>query len=459
MMKQIIKPNIITRKILGDQEINESCKYRLIKYNHSCSVDNGILIINFLTFEMLYLSENETQLLYENVFNDIKRELIAKWFLVPENSNDLKLYNQVENTRKIVFSDNSTDARDCAITSYTVLTTTDCNARCFYCFEMGRNRTMMTEKTAYDLVEYIEKNCNGKPVKLRWFGGEPLYNVNVIDIICNGLADKKIKYESNIVTNGYLFNDEIIKRAGKLWNLKNIQITLDGTENVYNKVKAYIYKDTNAFKIVTDNIEKLLTAGFNVFVRMNMDFHNGTDLYRLVDYLYERYSAFKNFTVYAHLLFEEHGKKRSIDEKKELVKSYIALEDYMYNKQIFRHSFLNNTYKKANCMASKDNSVVVMTDGKLGKCEYYTDSDAWGSIYSDIIDYDAKNKYKAPRKFFPQCDDCAYRPFCLQKSACPHAIKDCDNVDRMLTFLHFEKYMKVSYENFCNNDFDKVTTF
>lgn len=458
-MEQIIEPNKITAEILGKQKYNNTCNYRLIKYQHSCDIDNGILIINFLTSEMIYLNEKEKAKLEKKELTDIKKQLISKWFFVPVDNDDLMLYKQLENTRSMIYSGSENKLADNIITTYTILPTTDCNARCFYCFELGRNRSMMTEETAGDIAEYIEKNCGGKPVRLRWFGGEPLYNVRIIDIICGKLRDKKIEYVSNMVTNGYLFDEQIIERAKSLWNLQNIQITLDGTEKIYNRVKAFIYKDVNPFLRVTDNIERLLAAGFNVHVRMNMDFHNEAELYDLVNYLHDRYSQFDNFTAYSHLLFEENGKQRTLEEKEKLVKEYIKLEKYMHDKGIFRYSVLTNTYKKATCMASKDNSVVVMTDGRLGKCEYYTDSNAWGSIYSEDIDYDMKNKYKVSRKYFPQCDDCAYRPFCFQKSACPHALKDCDEIDRLLTFKHFEEYMRVSYDNFRLGNTNKINIF
>ena len=94
----------------------------------------------------------------------------------------------------------------------------------------------MDRETADRVISYIKEHCGGQQVKLSWFGGEPLVNHKVIDQICNGLRNDGIPYESRMISNAYLFDDTIVAKAADLWNLKNIQITLDGTEVVYNHI-------------------------------------------------------------------------------------------------------------------------------------------------------------------------------------------------------------------------------
>ena len=114
-----------------------------------------------------------------------------------------------------------------------------------------------------------------------------------------------------MISNGYLMNEETVKKAKDFWNLSNIQITLDGTEKIYNKVKNYIYKDnSNPFKTVIDNIHHLLNNNILVSVRMNCDKHNEEDLKELVKYLSEEFKGENNFSMYVWPIFEE-GFKRS----------------------------------------------------------------------------------------------------------------------------------------------------
>ena len=61
-----------------------------------------------------------------------------------------------------------------------------------------------------------------------------------------------------MISNGYLFDDTIIEKSVNDWNLNSVQVTLDGTEEVYNKIKSYICHDLiSPFMRVIENIEKI----------------------------------------------------------------------------------------------------------------------------------------------------------------------------------------------------------
>jgi sulfatase maturation enzyme AslB (radical SAM superfamily) len=104
---------------------------------------------------------------------------------------------------------------------FTILTTSKCNARCTYCYEqLIPNKRHMSEKVAMDIVEYIIKNANREePISFEWFGGEPLYNYRIVDIISSNICSAGIDFTSNMISNGYLFDDDIIARAKSIWKL------------------------------------------------------------------------------------------------------------------------------------------------------------------------------------------------------------------------------------------------
>ena len=108
-----------------------------------------------------------------------------------------------------------------------------------------------------------------------------------------------------MISNGYLFDDNLIKTAKEDWNLQNVQITLDGTEEIYNKTKNYIYKnDENPFKRVINNIHKLAYNKISVSIRMNCDKHNFEDLIKLVHYLHEEFKGNDLVSMYVWPIFE-----------------------------------------------------------------------------------------------------------------------------------------------------------
>ena len=191
-------------------------------------------------------------------------ELRDGWFRVPQKMDDMKYADQVRFIRRTMWKEPE------HITSYTIFTTTDCNARCFYCYELGRSRIPMSDETAHKAAAYIAAHCGGEKVHLHWFGGEPLFNKQVIDIICTDLAEKGIVYESMIISNGYLFDGATVEQAVSHWKLKSVQITLDGTEEIYNRSKAFIYTDGKSpYQVVLANIQRLLDAGVSVHIRLN----------------------------------------------------------------------------------------------------------------------------------------------------------------------------------------------
>ena len=158
-------------KILGKPKPSET-GFRWMTYVLSQKVDDGVLLFHVLTREMLLLTVGE----YETP--DSLEELREKWFRVPKDMNDMQYAEQVRFVCKI------RQKKPENITKYTIFTTTDCNARCFYCYEMGRSRISMSADVAHKAARYMAQHCGEeKEVRLSWFGGEPLFNKEVIDFV------------------------------------------------------------------------------------------------------------------------------------------------------------------------------------------------------------------------------------------------------------------------------------
>ena len=243
-------------QLLKKQKVVKGEVYRPMYYVVEQPVDEGLLLYHTMTKALLLLTPEEADA-YKTHPEEMT-DLIGLWFLVPQSHDDRLLCRQIRDVARML------EKKSDAITSYTIFTTTDCNARCFYCYEMGRPRVPMSKETAEKTANYIISHCQGKKVTLNWFGGEPLFNKPVISLICQRLREANVDYYSTMVTNGFLFDDDTIKEAKDFWNLGWIQITLDGTEKIYNRSKAYIYKGVNAYERVINNIHKLQDASIEV---------------------------------------------------------------------------------------------------------------------------------------------------------------------------------------------------
>lgn len=414
-MQIILPPSENTIKILGKPKLSET-GFRWMTYVLFQPVEDGMLLFHVLTREMLLLTTEEY------ATPDSLSELRDKWFRVPKEMNDQKYADHVRFIRKTVCK------KPKYITDYTVFTTTDCNARCFYCYEMGRSRISMSDETAHKAADYIAGHCGGEKVKLSWFGGEPLFNKRVIDIICRDLTSQGVDYQSNIISNGYLFDEETVQQAAELWKLKWVQITLDGTEEVYNRCKAFIYKDGQSpYQIVLNNIERLLDTGIPVIVRMNMDNHNAENLLTLVDELHERFAGKSGLTVYSHVLFEFAGNKEHIRENQERHNLY---QKQQYLREKLTDYGLNNKCgisKKLpvnHCMADSGKALTILPNGELGVCEHYSEDNFVGHIDCDVLDLSMLQSFRETIEPIEECADCFCYPECIRLKKCMEQ-KEC----------------------------------
>lgn len=387
-------------------------EYRLSKYCVNSSVDEGELIFNLLTREVILLTKDEF-LNCEN--NDYLRK---QWFVVPHEINE----KEIASFCKTVILSHRKDLS--IITGYTIFPTTDCNARCFYCFEKGRSVATMTEDTARKVAQYIKTHCGNKEVKIRWFGGEPLMNANAINIICECLREYGVKFSSTMVSNGLLFSDKLIEKATTLWNLEAVQITLDGTEKVYNKVKAYVNCSESAYNIVMSNIQNLTNAGIKVLVRMNMDLYNSDDLLCLSKELATKFSGNKNIRAYAHHIFQEGvamGEMHTLEEWLKRDQAIAQIEKVLSDAGMYKIKSLSTKLRNTHCMADCGSSVTIVPDGHIGLCEHHSESEFIGHIDSDNFDKDAIACWRELIPEIPECDDCFYYPECLMLKKCTNS--------------------------------------
>lgn len=438
-MKVIAQANKTVLKILKNFR-KPSQKNRLLHYCVAEPVDEGMLLFNTLTREMVLLTQEEYEHCLDNAY------LQERWFVVPEDTDEKAYTNFVRTFYK------RSQQPDEAITHYTIFPTTDCNARCFYCFELGRSRIPMSQETAEKVAQYIVNHCSGKPVTITWFGGEPLYNAGVIDTICNGLRSAGVTYKSSMVSNGYLFDDELVAKAANLWNLHRIQITLDGTEEVYNKIKAFIYPDTNAYKIVLANIEKLLNASIRVYVRLNMDLANAKDLVELVDQLAARFENKQKLSVYAHHLFKNNeslANTYSVEEWLEREEAMLRLEQAIARGGLTIRNGISQNLKQNHCMADNDHAVTILPDGNIGCCEHFSETQLAGHIDREGFDKNVMEAWKERSPEVPECATCFYYPQCFM-------LKNCSNEN--VCFLQYRqgkervtrRQMLVQYDRWLN---------
>jgi uncharacterized protein len=175
-----------------------------------------------------------------------------------------------------------------------------CNLQCIYCNEWDipssskQNRliTLQQIDDAFDAVRHIidqrysQSKANNIPV-IYLFGGEPLLPSSRLTINHIFETSKRYGYKLSIISNGIHVPDYIDLLTLYKADIKQVQITLDGVQEIHDKRRRYP-NGRGTFTLVTDAIDVLLNRGISVNMLVNLDAHNIPHLPRLVDLCSEK---------------------------------------------------------------------------------------------------------------------------------------------------------------------------
>ena len=238
-------------------------RYYPSKYNIVELTGNGWLCWNTFTGAFLrldgaeaeYLSGTDSPVMPQTFAPQRYEELCEEGILVPEGYDELAALEEEI-------------AEDASSGVYRILTTTACNAACAYCYEKGIKPVTMDRRTALETAEFIRmmRSAGGKYPVLQWFGGEPLLNHEAMDLICRELRAEGMHYISRIVTNGSLWTEELIRTAVDLWNLRRVQVTLDGTGALHERAKRL---PEGTYRKTLQSILRLSENDIHVSIRIN----------------------------------------------------------------------------------------------------------------------------------------------------------------------------------------------
>lgn len=428
-MRRIIR----YKQILKDQYYDKNITYILNPYTVFHQVENYFLLKNTLTNEIVcYDSLEEIQNDYEYLVSSwfyIKKDLDIKSFcdgIFLEKRNTSDLYS------KYILEPNK----------YVIFTTLDCNARCPYCYEQGSPHYYMDKETSLKVAQYIHKHYNGKDeLKIMWFGGEPLVNPNCIDIITNYLYENNVPFISSFTSNGYLYNNFSDYKLLYKWNMVGTQITLDGTEENYNKIKNFVYKDTNAYNRVLNNIERLLKLGISVSIRLNVSVSNINDIKVLVQELVNKYNVYiskKLLDIYCSPLFEGLGNPPlhlTAEQRLQISDAIIDIYEYMMENGVDKRKEISIPYNRSyHCFADEPNTLTINPLGNFVQCEHHYNTNV-GNVFDGIKDINYKKFWFESSRNHEYCKKCFNYPVCRSSINCPTEYYECDEGT-----LKFEKY-------------------
>lgn len=347
--------------------------------------------------------------------------LMRKGFLVNDVIDEMGVLYQ--KTQKVIYSDNPDNI------SYTVVLTNKCNCKCKYCFEQesaGRI-DIDTDKTLEFIFRELRKNPNLKTMNITWFGGEPLLNINAIETISDKLLpyldERKVRYEATIITNGIMLN-KLSCEFYKKYQIRHIQVTLDGTQNVYSEYKGV---SAERFSTVLNNLEQIgnMSERPSIGIRLNCDKHNVESLFELTDMLlikgFDKFCSFYPAQIYT-------GSDSDLSDRE-----FFNFR-MRYIRFLMEHGVIDNLSKYlpksriGSCGYIQRGSYTIDSDGTLKKCERNV-GDAncvIGNVSNGLYYNDVERDFQR-NDVLDQCMNCSIYPIC--RGGCKKMRMDGKSID------------------------------
>ena len=404
-MELISMPEKWVIELYDDTIFNDD--YKLSDYCIVIEYDDGYILFHTITWTILFLTTEEYKNIMGNKFllenkiivnKDVKEEDIAQKVFLKRSCPTVKSKYKKINT-------------------YVLFTTNECNANCPYCYEVLK-KGKMSKETADKVIKFIE-STHGRRTKIQWFGGEPLMNADIIDYICNSLNEKGIDFYSIIVSNALKFTPDIIDKAINLWKINNLQVTIDGAENTYNKTKNYDIEG-NAFKTVMENLKNILEKSqIHITMRINVSHENIDEIPNLIDYVKKEFKDYlgTSLTIDMHEIYQltnDENLMEKDDFYKKLCEIKFKYETGEKKNIITKHNLIH-------CFTDMLSGVAIAPNGNLHNCEHLNNNNLIGNVTDGII-YEEPIK-KAEKKdgtflYFCKSVKCKLLPICEQYEFC-----------------------------------------
>lgn len=447
-MRTIVEPKEHIDKLWGKQRIKDGETYRMMRYVFRVDHDGKVLLHNVVTGRLVVLEQAEVEAVTKlpRKYEPAMEQLIVERYLVPLECDE---HQEVVNLRTVLRK--LDDAVKKPITHYTILPTTGCNARCYYCYEQGIKIKKMSKDTAEKVVQYIASHRDvDDKVYITWFGGEPTTATDRIEQISLRLQELGINYQSDIVTNAYLFDKGMVQRAKNLWKLTFAQIAVDGIGESYNAIKDFVDAKDDPYERVMRNIHLLLQNGISVQMRMNFSRQNYLQFKDLIEEAKNRFGNHPLLSVTAHAVITDFiidENNRQIEEEEWLAAKILELNDYAREVGFKRIKRNLPNLSFVGCEADNDYTVGINCDGKLLRClENLQDSDMIGSITEGITNHELAASWKEVYTM-EKCDMCPLFPYCMRMKNCHGGSRCLSKAERIREFSEVAQRKYNSWRN------------
>ncbi len=448
------------------------CEFKSSIYNYQLETPEAILCYNTFTGSFVAIDKNQSAKLFNDIINEpnklfdnneyltMRKQLIEQGFLIPNDIDERKLLELSLQTDRFTQKN----------FSLTIIPEQSCNFACPYCFQGEKAYKTMSLEIENKIIKYVQDNFYLDYITdlhVSWYGGEPLLNFASIERLAEKLialcSKNNIKYNSGIVTNGYLLSKDVVKKLIKM-GVSFIQVTLDGPQKVHDS-RRFLVSGEGTFAAIVSNIVSFidLLNKITLNIRINVDKTNYESIYELIDYL----SDDTCLTNKVYLNFA------SVDNSNKTYDTNLCFKSQLFEE--VNTNFIDYASKKGwdmertrkpklfpgvACTAEKFNSMVIGSDGSIYKCWNVIEHDDYllGNIsdesFSGILRINSKNCYMFSDCLkVEKCKNCTILPVC-NGGGCPHLRTKYESESNLDDYIckgaydQIRKYMLRTYKEF-----------
>ncbi len=317
--------------------------------------------------------------------------------------------------------------------SITIMMTEGCNFGCKYCNQGLEKQTGYVDKALMNKIsDYIlSLNPLPKVLEITWYGGEPLLRskeiINSSNFLKNICKRKSIKYDSNIVTNGFYLTANLSKDLFDSGVLLS-QISIDGDQVSHDKSR-YVIEGRGTYEKIMRNIKDSIGASnMKIVIRVNTDKRNSNRLRDLIDDLNKKgILNSKNFFIYFAHVYDP--KLNMLDNQKDVESTLLSHLEFAkvqydmgnYVKDLGGNICIELPSTKGDCIASRKRSFAIRPDGSLFKCyiPIANPNESFGTLETiqESLESDNFKKWNDWKPFnHPNCSGCKLLGSC--RGAC-----------------------------------------
>ena len=303
------------------------------------------------------------------LFNTITREVVSAEDDLNCSSIEvgIKHRNQIEQIEECI-KQNSTQQM------LTIIPTTNCNARCWYCFEKGMSRYDMSSNIIDGTINFIKSSFNDSNIKLNWSGGEPLMNIEAIIRITDALNDAGYKLHTSVTTNGSILPPDFLSYIKQANADISFGITIDEINEAYNITKRiFITNNIDPFQNLIKNIHCILESEIRVSIRIN--FSNIDRAKIIYSFLEKEFAGYNQNLIYIYFAYIWNSSEKDNIALNNAIECIKHIKNG-YNISVFSNPYISNVLLRyfskdkeiKYCSGMNRNNFIINADGNLYRC-------------------------------------------------------------------------------------------